>query len=321
MEPRQLTYFLAIVEHGGFGRAAEHLHVAQPSLSQSIAALERELGVKLFHRVGRGAVLSDAGTELIAPARRVLRDLEAAKAAARSVTGLRQGTVHLSTMPSPGLEPLTSMIAKFARAHPAIVLSVDGAFGPEEVIEAVRSGSAEIGLLGTAEPPRVPGLQVVPLEAQPLVLISPPEAELPTARHDGAQVRLVDLPDLRLIVSQRGSLMRRLVDDTLAHGASAHIAVELAHRTSILPLVLAGVGHAVMPSSWTLLAERAGAQVHAIHPLTHLHIALLHRADDLTPAANAFLTTVATAQAPVAGARRSGPAARATTRPTTRPAT
>lgn len=303
MEPRQLTYFLAIVEQGGFGKAAEHLHVAQPSLSQSIAALERELGVKLFHRVGRGAVLSDAGTELITPARRVLRDLEAARAAAQSVKALRQGTVHLSTMPSPGLEPLTSMIAKFAQVHPAIVLSIDGAFGPEEVIGAVRRGAAEIGLLGTAQPSRVPGLQVVPLEAQPLVLISPPDVQLPiTSGSDGGrgghesggggEVQLVDLPELRLIVSQRGSLMRGLVDDALAHGASAHIAVELAHRTSILPLVLAGVGHAVMPSSWTTLAKQAGAQVHAIHPTTRLHIALLHRTDELTPAAREFLATV-----------------------------
>ena len=61
MDARQLEYFLAIVDHDGFGRAAQHLHIAQPSLSQAIANLERELGIQLFHRIGRGVVLSTGG--------------------------------------------------------------------------------------------------------------------------------------------------------------------------------------------------------------------------------------------------------------------
>lgn len=61
MDARQLEYFLAIVEHGGFSKAAAALHVAQPSLSQAMANLESDLGVSLFHRLGRGVVLSEAG--------------------------------------------------------------------------------------------------------------------------------------------------------------------------------------------------------------------------------------------------------------------
>lgn len=283
-----MTHFLAIVEEGGFGRAAERLRVAQPSLSQSMATLERELGVKLFHRVGRGVVLSDAGAELVGPARRVLRELDAARAAVRSTQDLQRGTVHISTMPSPGIEPLTSIIARFAVEHPAIVLRVDGAFGPEDVIDAVRSGAAEIGLLGSSDDYKLAGMRLLSLEDQPLVLISPPDDELP----DTDTVCLADLPGLRLIVSHRGSLMRQLVDDALADDADVHIAVELAHRTSILPLVLAGVGHAVMPSSWTPFAERSGARVRQIVPLTQLHISLLHRCDEMSPSARAFLSSV-----------------------------
>ena len=94
MDVRQLTYFLAVVETMNFGRAAERLYIAQPSLSQAIGTLERELGVPLFHRVGRGIVLSDAGAQLIEPARQVVRDLEAAQAAARSARGLTRGRVR-----------------------------------------------------------------------------------------------------------------------------------------------------------------------------------------------------------------------------------
>ncbi|GAA3440471.1 hypothetical protein BJ998_008724 [Kutzneria kofuensis] len=61
MDARQLEYFLAVVDHGGMGRAAAALHVAQPSLSQALRTLERDLGQPLFHRIGRRLVLNDAG--------------------------------------------------------------------------------------------------------------------------------------------------------------------------------------------------------------------------------------------------------------------
>ena len=175
MDVRQLTYFLAVVETMNFGRAAERLYIAQPSLSQAIGTLERELGVPLFHRVGRGIVLSDAGAQLIEPARQVVRGLEAARAAAGSVRGLQRGRVELIAMPSPGMEPLSTLIRDFTAAHPAMTVTADAAFTPEEVVQAVKAGRSELGLLGAASPPHTGGLRVLPIEDQPLVLISPPE--------------------------------------------------------------------------------------------------------------------------------------------------
>ena len=78
MDQRRLEYFLAVVEEGGVTRAAGRLHVAQPSLSQALKTLEAELGLELFHRVGRRLRLSAAGEAFVGPARQVLR---------RSVTG------------------------------------------------------------------------------------------------------------------------------------------------------------------------------------------------------------------------------------------
>lgn len=321
MDARQLAYFLAIVDHGGFGRAAEQLHVAQPSLSQAIGGLERELGVDLFHRVGRGVVLTDTGTRLIEPARQVVRDLEAVRDTARSARGLRRGRVDLVSTPSPGIEPLTTLMASFAREYPLMTVNVAGAFTPEEVVQHVRSGAAEIGLLGSAGHPRTADLRVLPIEEQPLVLLSPPEAEgsgsgrdtpdrdrseWSGSGRDGAETRSTgpggtgpdadrinraDLDGLRLIASQRGSLMRQIVDDILAGGADAHLAAEVDHRTSILPLVLSGLGHAVMPSSWKPIATRMGARVRLIEPVSHLRVIIVSRASRLTPAAQAFLGT------------------------------
>lgn len=287
MDVRRLGYFLAVVDRGGFGRAAEHLLIAQPSLSQAIAGLEREVGVKLFRRAGRGVVLTDAGSRLVEPARRVLRDVEAAEAVVGSVRGLQQGRAHLVTMPSPGIEPLTTLVAAFGRRHPGLTVDVEAAFTPEEVVESVRSGRTELGLLGTPGDPRAGELAVLPLERQPLVLLSAPDPDLPAGR-----VGRQDLAGLPLVASQPGSLMRSLVDDLLVGGTGAHITAQVAHRTSILPLVLAGVGHAVVPSSWKGQALSSGAEVRAIEPATHLEVSLVSRQDTLTPAARA-LTEVA----------------------------
>ena len=152
MDARQLRFFLAIIDYGGFSRAADQLLIAQPSLSQAIAGLERELGVPLFHRVGRGVVPSDAAERLIGPARQVLRDLAAAQSAIDAVKGVTTGSVEISSMPSPAVEPLTTIMTAFVRRHPDITLSVASAFEPDEVLHAVRTGEVEIGLLGAPTP-------------------------------------------------------------------------------------------------------------------------------------------------------------------------
>lgn len=285
MEVRQLRFFLAVVDHGGFGKAAQQLMVAQPSLSQAIAGFERQLGMPLFHRVGRGVVLSDAGKALIGPARVVLRDVDEAAAAMRELKGLRGGRVDLITMPSPGMEPLTTILTTFTRRHPDVTVNAEAGFTPEEVLDSVRSGACEIGVLGSAEPTRALDLDVVALESQALVLISGPDDDV----QPGPTVRREDLSGCRLIVSQRGSLMRALVDDVLAEGIDVTIVAEVAHRTSILPMVFNGIGRAVMPSSWTQSARRAGARVQRIVPESYLYVAAVSRRTHLTAPAVALM--------------------------------
>ncbi|ORB84242.1 LysR family transcriptional regulator [Mycobacterium kansasii] len=287
MDVRQLKFFLAVVDYGGFGKAAERLMIAQPSLSQAIAGFERELGMPLFHRVGRAVVLSDAGKALVGPARVVLRDIDEATAVMRELKGLRGGRVDLITMPSPGMEPLTTILTAFTGDHPGVTVNVAGGFTPQEILDSVRSGASEIGVLGSAEPTRAADLDVVALETQALVLISRSDDDGPT----GPTVRREDLAGFRLIASQRGSLMRALVDDVLAEGITASIVAEVAHRTSILPMVLNGIGRAVMPSSWTRVAQRAGARVQRIVPETCLYVAAVSRRSHLSAAAAALMNT------------------------------
>lgn len=285
MDIRQLRQFLAVVETGSFTKAAQMMLVAQPSLSQTIKGLERELGVALFHRIGRTVTLSEAGKELEGPARLVLRNLEAAEARVRGLRDLHSGRVRIAAMPSPSIEPLTGLISSFTAEHPHIVFDVDATFTVEETIDSVRQGRAELGFLGSREHLNIRELKVVHLLDQPLMLATNSSW---TQTHSSKPVEHRDLDGARMIVSQKGSLMRFFVDEMIAKGVDISIVAEVAHRTSILPLVRAGVGHAILPSSWSAFTSSSDVRLLPIRESPALHISVITRTDGLTPAAHHF---------------------------------
>src|SRR5947209_4254395 len=106
MDLRQLEYVVGIVDHGGFTRAADALHVSQPSLSHGIRTLERELGVDLFHRLGRQVVLTAAGEAIVDPARHVLRQIDTMRASVAAVKGTTAGRLDLVSLPTLAVDPL-----------------------------------------------------------------------------------------------------------------------------------------------------------------------------------------------------------------------
>ena len=219
--------------------------------------------------------------------------MRTARETMESAKGLRGGTVELVTMPSPGIEPLGALDRAvhpaLPRDHPRRRCGVH----PREVVDKVRQGACELGLLGASGPVSAPGIDVLPLEEQPFVLVGSPDGDFP----EGDPVSHAALSDACMIVSPAGSLMRQIVDDLLAGGAEIRIVAEVAHRTSILPLVLQGVGLAVLPSAWAPLARRP-----APAPRAWTDRAPADRAGQpdrsLTPAAQAFLA-VARAYRPV----------------------
>src|SRR5215212_7496892 len=113
MDARQLAAFLAVVEHGTVTKAAPAVHVSQPALSQTIRALEAELGTPLFHRIGRRLVLTAAGGAMVAPARQVVRDLDMARRAAADVAGLTGGTLDLAVLPTLAVDPAARLVGAF----------------------------------------------------------------------------------------------------------------------------------------------------------------------------------------------------------------
>lgn len=279
MDARQLTYFLGIVDHGSYSRAAEELHIAQPSLSQSIKQLEKDLGVKLFRRAGRGVVLSEPGRALVGPARQVVRSLRGAREAVVSTLALEVGRIELSAMPSPAVEPLTTLAAELRRRHPGLSLSVESALTVDDVVQAVRAGSVELGLLGTAHDVATAELDHVLLQRQAMVLISPP-SNAPTRE----LVTREELQGLDFVISPRGNLMRQVVDEALGARIHDRVVAEVSHRSALLPMVLAGLGHTVMPESWRRTAESLGCVVRPIESAPVLNIELVYQREALSPA-------------------------------------
>ncbi|PXY18099.1 LysR family transcriptional regulator [Prauserella endophytica] len=288
MDVRQLRCFLAVVDAGSISAAADALHLAQPSLSQTIATFERSLGTPLFHRIGRRLVLTDAGRRLIGPARQVLRDVEEARLSVRDLTDGRAGRLDLITMPSPGIEPLASLLRAVHRRFPAITYNVAPAFTPDEVLAAVRGGESEIGLLGAPAPISATDLAVQALSEQHFVLVTMSD---PRTAGPG-DVDLAELAGARLIAPRDASLMRSLIDEVVDR-AGARIVAEVAHRSSVLPLVLAGLGDTILPSAWVPAVRQAGATARPIFPDRRLHVAAVSRKSHRTPAAELAMRTAA----------------------------
>ncbi|WP_063766904.1 LysR family transcriptional regulator [Streptomyces sp. NRRL S-813] len=285
MERHQIEYFVAIVEHGGFGRAARALCTAQPSLSRAIQRLERELGVTLFHRVGRNAVLSSAGEALVEKARLVLRDLDALHAAARSIGDGVAGRVDVAATSSSALEPVTSVVADLRERHPGVTVSVTPALSASEVVAMVLRGHCEVGVCGNSGPPAAQGLQARHLRDEEILLVLPSDEVLET----GGGVTPEVLRGRRFVVPQPPTAVRAVFDRLAATVGDMTIAAEVGDRSVILPMVLRGIGAGLVPDGWSDLARRAGARLYPFTPPERLPQWLVHRRGPLTPAARAFI--------------------------------
>jgi DNA-binding transcriptional LysR family regulator len=284
MDERKLGYFLATVDEGSVTRAAERLLVAQPSLSQAVRALERELGAELFHRAGRGVALTAAGHALVGPARQVLRAADEARDAVGGVIELKAGTVELAALATLAVDPLAALIGRFRELYPGISIRVVEPDNADGVRSLVRDGTCELGIAHVGL--RDDRLVYHSLGEQELLFVMPP-GDAGSARRPLGSRELARTP---LVVSPPGTSTRILLEQALAAmGATPQIAVETAAREAITPLVLAGAGAALLPAPIAREAERRGAVVRRARPAITRSVGVVHRDAPLSPAARALL--------------------------------
>lgn len=284
MDERRLRYFLAITESESVTRAAGRLHIAQPSLSQALRSLEQELGVELFDRTGGRMRLSDAGAALFGPAQRLLQAAEEARAAIAGVAELTTGSVHVATLSTLAATPIAGLVGRFRAAHPGVRISIIEPGSADGVASLVQSGACELGAAHLTQASA--GLVVRELGLQELLLVLPPG----TASNPGRALSRAELSRLQFIVSPQGTSTRTLLEQALgAIGVAPEISVETAARESVIPLVLAGAGAALLPDTQAEEAARRGAVVRSLAPAITRPIGLIHRDRPLPAAAAAFL--------------------------------
>ncbi|MEV0479386.1 MULTISPECIES: LysR family transcriptional regulator [Streptomyces] len=282
MQFQQLQYFVAVAETRHFTRAADLVHVAQPSLSQQIKALERELGADLFLRARGNITLTDAGEALLPLARRILADADTARHEVLELVQLRSGRIRLGATPSLCTGLLPDVLRAFHDRYPGIRLLIEEG-GSHDLVRELARGALDLALVVLPLPTPSPALTTVELLREDLVVVSSPEAPAPGR---GRTVRISDLEGERLVMFRHGYDLRELtVAACRAEGFEPDFAVEGGEMDAVLGFVRAGLGVAVVPRMVATKSGRGLRVTPLARPGLHRTIALAHRSDVAPPRA------------------------------------
>jgi LysR family hydrogen peroxide-inducible transcriptional activator len=261
MELHQLRYFLAVARFRSFTRAAEHEHVAQPSLSQQIRKLEDELGGRLFDRLGRKIAVTPLGARFLEHARRVLEEVEGARHEATEMLGLRRGSVGLGAIPTVAPYLLPRVLPAFRKAHPHINVTVRGS---EFEAEA--------------------------LCREAMVLVVPRDHLL--RRRAGRRVALSEVAHEPFLLLKEGHCFRDDVFEICKRSRlSPQVAFEGGQFETLVAMVAAGAGITLLPEMACLHFRRPGVRLVELRPPRPTRTIGFVRAKDkyLTPAARALI--------------------------------
>jgi LysR family transcriptional regulator, transcription activator of glutamate synthase operon len=257
MELRQLRYLVALAEEQSFTRAAAREHIAQPALSQQIRRLEDEVGLALVERTTRHVAISSAGELLVARARRILSELDAAQTELEGLTGVQTGRVTVGAMHTMGPVDVSLALAIFHQRHPAVELTVREQ-SSEELAEMLRVDELDLAFLSVTERIESHGLGLHQLLSEELVAVLPRDHRLARRR----RVRMAELAGEQFISYREGARLRELLIAAGHHaGFEPRVKLESNESERIRRLVERGMGVAILPRSD---AENPGADVSVV---------------------------------------------------------
>lgn len=242
---RHLETFVIVAEELHFGRAAQRLHVAQPAVSQTIRALESEIGVDLFDRSGRRVRLTDAGRAYVADAHDVLDRLSRATTRAVDAQAGFRGRISIGYTAASALDGLADVVAAYQRLYPDVQVELEHC-GTADQAERIRGQTLDVGfgiLPGGPEP--VHSEVVVQGDLSAFVATS-------HGLHQSDRVPIAAVLRERLIVMSRSrepcvhQLLNRLGAE---HQIVPDIALEVDHLETLLSFVAAGIGVGLAPSA------------------------------------------------------------------------
>ena len=290
MTLEQLRIFVAVAEQQHVTRAAEALGLTQSAASAAIAALEKRYDTRLFHRVGRGIVLTDEGQRFLAEARAVLSRAEAAEQALAEMAGLKQGILRIQASQTVGGYWLPRHLLDFRSRHPGIRLEFSIA-NTEQVAAAVRDGGADLGFVeGKVADPLLVSREIA---RDRLMLVV-------GAGHPWASRRRVapaDLTKTRWILREKGSGTRAMFERALSgleiKPSALDVVLELPSNEAVRSAVITGAAATVLSAS-VLVAGLEAELLHAPSlPLPdRAFYVLTHKERQLSRAAAALLSAI-----------------------------
>jgi DNA-binding transcriptional LysR family regulator len=281
MNLRQLHYLVAIADEGSFTRAAEQLLVAQPSLSQQIKSLERELGGLLLERLPTGVRLTAAGKAFLPEARAAVAHAERARRSARRALGLESGELEVATVTSVAFGVLPSAFERWHKRYPGTTITLREYAHRRALDDAVRLGVGDI-----AVGPRPPGWHgpVLELGWEEFVAVLPASDPLSRSKRPVALEELAER-DWVLFGPEHG--LSELIIETCARaGFAPRRTVQTGQVAAAAHLAAAGLGVTIIPNNVVPTGLNAAIR-HLKPPLARQLVAFTRQ--DWSPLATAFL--------------------------------
>jgi LysR family transcriptional regulator, transcription activator of glutamate synthase operon len=297
MDLRQLSYLVTLAEERHFTRAAAREHIAQPALSQQIKRLEEELGLMLVERSTRQVKITDAGQLLVARARRILAETEAARVELESLKGVESGRVTVGAMHTMGPIDVSLALAIFHERHPGVELTVREQ-SSEELAAMLRDDELDLAFLSVTERVESEGLGLHQLVSEELVAVLPTDHRYADRR----KLQMGQLRDEEFISFREGARLRELLESAGQHaGFEPRVKLESNESGRIRRLVARGMGVAILPRSDAVAPGADVAVVALVEPKLSRDITLAWRQDRRLPPAVAEFLSLARTTFGVAG--------------------
>jgi len=242
MELYQLRSFVTVSETENFTRASERLNITQPTLSQQIINLEKGLGHKLFHRLGRRAVLTEPGQVFLKRARRILLEADNATKELSDHPGLDR-RITVGAIPSIAPYILPALIAQARIEYPHLQIHAREDFRAD-LVQGVQDGGLDLAIVSM--PVRETSIAIEPLTREPLLLVVGKQHPLAKAK----AVRATDLAKETFAMLGTSSALAEKVRDFCGdHQFNPRIAYHCSQIATVKSLVALGVGISILPRS------------------------------------------------------------------------
>lgn len=242
MNINHLNYFLAVAKNQSFTKAAQVLHISQPSISKMIRDMEEEMGVLLFHRDRKQIVLTDAGQAVYQQTQDIITSFDNLTTTLSNIINLKKGTIKIGIPPIVGASFFPKVIGDFIKNYPEIEFELMEV-GSKKIETAVAAGEVDVGIICSA-PSQPEAFEIIPLINDPLMVVMYPEHPMSKA----CGVELHDLKNEKFVLFREDfSLHDHIINCCHLAGFSPQIVCRSSQRDFMIEMVAAKLGIALLP--------------------------------------------------------------------------